>query len=275
VRPPFGNRGSTFTMLVTGVNLTEVVPGIGVDVLDPSNKIHESNAAAIDPQTVRATITIDPTANIGSRNVKVTTSAGSYTTTTSPFRVNNPGQVPSITDVSPHLVVPGSTTPMTVAGAGFAGAGVVVTGPGAVVSNPVVDPTGTLITFDLALAADAPAETRSVIVITQNGTAICAIASDPGAFPFTAAKLVKTGAVFVVPASGFRLFVFEFSQSPLFPAGLRTWDIAGLDGTLTLTRLDANDVQRAFRERHSGWVRVRAVTATNRIATSVAQPIRQ
>jgi len=30
-----------------------------------------------------------------------------------------------------------------------------------------------------------------------------------------------------------------------------------------------------FRERHSGWVRVRAVTATNRIATSVAQSIRQ
>ncbi len=275
VRPPFGNRGSTFTMLAIGVNLSQVVAGTGVDVLDPSNKIHESNAAAIDDRTVRATITIDPTANIGGRNVKVTTSAGSYTTTTSPFRVNNPGQVPSITDVSPHLVVPGTTTPMAVTGSGFAGAGVVVTGPGAVVSGTVVDGTGTLVTFELALAADAPAETRSVIVVTQNGTATCAIASDPSPVPLAAAKLVKTGAVFVAPASGFRLFVFEFSESPLFPAGLRTWDIAGLVGTLTLTRLDANDVQRAFRERHSGWVRVRAVTATNRIATSVAQSIRQ
>jgi hypothetical protein len=275
VRPPFGNRGSTFTMLVIGVNLSQVVPGTGIDVLDPSNKIQVSNTSAIDDRTARATITISPTANIGSRNVKVTTSAGSYTTTSSPFRVNNPGQVPSIADVSPHLVVPAATTSMIVTGSNFDGGGVVVTGPGATVSNTVVDGTGTQITFALALAADAPAETRSVIVVTQNGTATCAIASDPSPPLLQAAKLVKTGAVFIVPTSGFRLFVFEFSESPLFPTGLRTWDIADPDGTLTLTRLDANNVQRAFRERHSGWVRVRAVTPTNRIATSVAQSVRQ
>src|SRR5439155_23888734 len=148
-------------------------------------------------------------------------------------------------------------------------------GPGAVGSNTVVDGAGPQITFELAVPAEAPAETRSVIVVTQNGTAVCAIASDPSPVPLAAAKLVKTGAVFVASASGFRLVVFEFSESPLFPTGLRTWDIAGLDGTLALTRLDANDAQRAFRERHSGWVRVRAVTATNRIATSAAQSIRQ
>jgi hypothetical protein len=50
---------------------------------------------------------------------------------------------------------------MTVTGSNFAGAGVVVTGPGAVVSNTMVDASGTVITFDLALAADAPAENRA------------------------------------------------------------------------------------------------------------------
>ena len=205
----------------------------------------------------------------------VTTGAGSYTTTSSPFRVNVPGQVPSITDVSPSLVPPGATTAMTVTGSGFAGGGVVVTGPGATVTNPVIDPSGTTIGFDLTLAADAPAENRAVIVVTENGTARCGIASDPSPPPFLPAKLVKTGAVFLVPALGFRLFVFEFSESPLFPVGLRTVSIADPDGTLVLSRLHAVDIERAFRERHRGWVRLRAVTPTNRIAASVAEPIRR
>ncbi|HJQ85704.1 MAG TPA: hypothetical protein VKA21_16575 [Candidatus Binatia bacterium] len=275
VRPPFGNRGATFTLRVEGVNLTTLVAGTGIDILDPSNKIHESNAAAIDDRNARATIDVEPQANVGSRNVRVTTGAGSYTTTSSPFRVNVPGQVPSITDVSPSLVPPGATTAMTVTGSGFAGGGVVVTGPGATVTNPVIDPSGTTIGFDLTLAADAPAENRAVIVVTENGTARCGIASDPSPPPFLPAKLVKTGAVFLVPALGFRLFVFEFSESPLFPVGLRTVSIADPDGTLVLSRLHAVDIERAFRERHRGWVRLRAVTPTNRIAASVAEPIRR
>jgi hypothetical protein len=164
---------------------------------------------------------------------------------------------------------------MVVTGTGLAGAGVVVTGPGAAVSHTAVDAGGGRLTFDLALAADAPAESRSVVVVTENGTARCAIASDPSPPPLEAAKLVKTGALFRVPASGFRLFAFEFSESDLFPTGPRTWQIADLDGTLTLTRRDAYDIERAFRECHRGWVRVRAVTATNRIATSAADPIRR
>src|SRR5262249_59048791 len=132
------------------------------------------------------------------------------------------GQVPSITDVSPHDVAPGATTTMTVTGSNFAGAGVVVTGPGAVVGNTMVDASGTLITFDLTFAADAPAENRAVIVVTENGTARCGIASNPNPPVLVAAKLVKTGALFNVAGSGFRLFVFEFSVNELFSPGLRT-----------------------------------------------------
>ena len=86
---------------------------------------------------------------------------------------------------------------------------------------------------------------------------------------------MKPGALFVVTGSGFRLFVFEFSVSPLFPAGRDTWSIADGDGSLTLSRLDDVNVGRAFRDRHRGWVRVRAVTATDRLAVSPAQSIRR
>jgi hypothetical protein len=86
---------------------------------------------------------------------------------------------------------------------------------------------------------------------------------------------VKTGALFVVQGTGFRLFVFEFSLNELFASGPRTWAIADADGSLTLSRLDAVNVERAFRALRRGYVRVRAVTATNRIAASPAQAIRR
>ena len=140
--------------------------------------------------------------------------------------MNIPGQIPTITDVTPTLVEPGTTTPMTVTGSNFEGGAVLVTGPGVTVANVVVDGSGTLITFDLTLAADAPAETRAVIVVTEDGTARCNIASNPPAPPLVAAKLVKTGALFTVESAAFRLFVFEFSMSDLFPSGLRTAGIA-------------------------------------------------
>ena len=272
VRPPFGNRGSTITVVLDGVNLLSVLPGTGVQLSGP--KVTESNAAAVDDLTARATLEIDPTANVGYRDVTVTTAGGSFLRSAA-FRVNVPGQVPSITDVSPSIVLPGTTTSVTVTGTNFEGGAALVTGPGAVVTNIVVDPTGTVMTFDLALAADAPAENRAVIVVTEDGIARCGIASDPGAPALVASKLVKAGAVFTVPGTGFRLLVFEFSLNELFPAGLRTWTIAEPSGTLTLTRLDAVNVGNAFRSHHRGYVRVRAVTPTNRIGLSAPQVVRR
>jgi len=271
--PPFGNRGSTITLFVDGVNLGLVVPGTGVDVSGP--KISESNATAIDSRTVRATLAIDVTANVGYRDVTVNLTNGRSVTKSPAFRVNVPGQVPTITGVSPGLVPPAATTAMQVTGSNFAGGAVLVTGPGAVVTNTVVDGTGTLITFDLTLAPGAPAENRSVIVVTENGTARCGISTDPEPPQLLAAELVKPGALFMVTGSGFRLFVFEFSVSPLFRPGIETRAITDADGSLTLTRRDDVNVGRAFRDRHRGFVRVRAVTATDRIGVSPAQAIRR
>jgi hypothetical protein len=254
------------------VNLGTIVPGTGIQLSGP--KITESNALALSPTTVQATLDIDPTASVGFRDVTVTTSAGFFTRSAA-FRVNIPGQVPTITDVTPTLVQPGTTTSMTITGSNLLGGAVLVTGPGATVTNVVVDPTGTTITFDLTLAADAPAEIRGVIVVTPNGIARCNIATAAAEPPLVAAKLVKTGALFTVTSSAFRLYVFEFSIADLFTPGLRTVDIPDADGSLTLARQDTVAIERAFRELHRGFVRVRAVTATNFIAVSTGQPIRR
>jgi hypothetical protein len=269
-RPPFGNRGAIVTVRFDGVNLGTIVPGSGVQLSGP--KITESNALALDASTAQATLDIDPMASVGYRDVTVTTSAGSFMRSAG-FRVNVPGQVPTITDVSPTIVTPGTTTPMTVTGSNFDGGAVLVTGPGASVVNPVV--TSDRITFDLVLAADAPAETRAVIVVTENGTARCAIATAAPEPPLDAAKLVKTGSTFVVASTAFRLFLFEFSINDAFVPGLRTAAIPDADGTLVLDRRQTVAIEQAFREAHRGYVRVRAVTPTNVIATSTGVAIRR
>jgi hypothetical protein len=271
-RPPFGNRSSLVTVRFDGVNLGPIIPGTGVQLTGPN--VTESNALALDDQSAQAILDIDPNAAAGHRDVTITTTGGSFTRLQA-FRVNNPGPLPGIIDVTPRLVAPGTTTPMTVTGSNFEGGAVLVTGPGATVTNVVVDPTGTLITFDLTLAADAPAETRAVIVVTEEGTARCNIASNPPAPPLVAAKLVKTGALFTVTSSAFRLYVFEFSINDLFASGLRTAGISEPTGSLTLDRGDTVVIEQAFRDAHKGFVRVRAITATNRVAVSPGVSIRR
>ena len=164
---------------------------------------------------------------------------------------------------------------MTVTGSNFEGGAVLVTGPGATVTNVVVDPTGTLITFDLTLAADAPAETRAVIVVTENGTARCNIASNPAAPPLVAAKLVKTGALFTVDEHGLpplRLRVLD--QRPLRGRAPHGRHLRA-DGVADARPQDTAAIEQAFRDAHRGFVRVRAITATNRVAASPGQSIRR
>lgn len=271
-RPPFGNRGDTVTLLLDGVNLGSVIPGTGVQLSGP--KITESNAEALDDRTVRAILDLDLTASIGYRDVTVTTSGGSYTRSAA-FRVNIPGQIPLISDVTPRALEPGTTTAMTVTGSGFFGAGVTVGGPGATVSNIAVDELGAQITFDLTLAEDAPAESRAVIVVTENGTATCYVRSLPPEIELSAAALLKPGSVFEVTGSGYRLFLFEFSINERFDAGLRTFSVAGNDPLLTLSRLQAENVGRAVRDLPFGYVRVRAVTATSQVGTSAVVRVRR
>jgi hypothetical protein len=269
VRPPFGNRGSTLALFLDGVNLSTTVPGTGVAL--SGSPLDVSNTLAIDDETVRAIVDVDINAAVGHRDVTCTTANGSFTKSQA-FRVNVPGQVPIITSVDPNAVDPGTTTPITVTGSGFAGAGVLVTGPGATVSNLVVDPAGTTITFDLTLSADAPAESRQLIVVTENGIATCGILSSAAAPELLAATLVKTGSVFEVQNTGFRLFLFEFSINENFEEGLRTYAASSETALLALSQLQAENVGRAVRDLPFGYVRVTGVTTTNQ--TGISEPYR-
>jgi hypothetical protein len=272
IRPPFANRGDTATIFVEGVNLSTVVPGTGVDV--SSSGITESNASAVDDFTVRTTFSLTPTANAGIRDVTVTTDFGSFKLDQS-FRVNIPGQVPTITDVTPREVAPGTKTKMTVTGTDFAGAGVSVGGPGAVVTNIEVDALLGVITFDLELDDDASAENRPLIVVTENGTATCGILSLVPEIQLRAAKIAKTGSVFEALTAGYRLFLFEFSLNERFDVGLRTCTVANGAALLTLSHQDVERIGRAVRDLPFGYVRVRAVTATNQIGSSAAYKFRR
>jgi len=272
VRPPFANRGDTATIVVEGVNLATVVVGTGVDV--SSSGIVESNAFALDAFTVRATLTISPTANAGNRDVTVTTTSGGFTKNSS-FRVNIPGQVPTISDVTPLVIPPSSTTAITVTGSNLAGAGVSVGGPGAVVSDIVVAGGGGSLTFNLTLAADASAENRPLIVVTENGSATCGVLSLAPPIELRAAKIEKTGAVFEAVTAGYRLFLFEFSLNERFDVGVRTCTVPSDVAILALSRRDAERVGRAVRDLPFGYVRVRAVTATNQIGSSAAVRFRR
>ena len=272
VRPPFANRGTTVPVLLEGVNLSTVVSGSGVDLGGP--KIVESNAAAIDDRTVRAILAVDPTASVGFRDVSVTTAHGVFMKSAG-FRVNVPGQVPAISDVTPRIVGPGATTAITVNGSNFAGAGVTIGGPGAAVSNVAVDPAGAVITFDLTLAADAAAENRPLIVVTENGSAQCGILTLAPTIELRPSKLVRTGSVFEVLTAGYRLFLFEFSLNERFDPGLRTCTVSSAAPSLTLSRLDAERIGRAVRDLPFGYVRVHAVTATNQIGSSQAVRFRR
>lgn len=272
VRPPFGNRGDTVALILDGVNLAGVTPGTGVDISGP--KIIESNAEAVDDRTVRAILDLDPTASIGFRDVTVTTSGGSFTKPAS-LRVNIPGQIPIIDDVSPTVVEPGTTTSITVTGSGFAGAGVTIGGPGVLLGNPVVNLAGTQITLDLTLAADAPAESRPLIVVTENGTATCGVLSLPAAIDLDASRLVRTGAAFEVVTAGYRVFLFEFSINERFDPGIRTHTVASSAPRITLSRLDAENVGRAVRDLPFAYLRVRAVTATSQLGSSAPLRLRR
>jgi hypothetical protein len=258
-------------VVLDGVNLAATT-----DIDIDHNAIMESNAQGIDDRTARVIFDIGPNANIGSSpSITVTTPGGTFTKDPA-FRVNVPGQIPSITDVSPLVVEPGVPTVITVTGSNFDGGSALVTGPGATVTDVVVSGGGTIMTFELLIDVDAPPESRAVIVVTQNGTARCGVGVLIGGPALVAAKLVKTGALFQVASSGFRLLVFEFSMAPDFPDGPRTLVLASPeDDRLVLTRRDVERIRRAFRDRHRGFVRVTGVTATNLFGTSDSAAIRR
>jgi hypothetical protein len=262
IRPPFADRGATVAIVVDGVNLLNTT-GF---TLAPTSGITVSNVQGVDAFTARAILSLTPTASIGQRDVTVTTTTGAFKVDQA-FRVNNPGQSPTITAISPDSIDPGTTTVITVTGTGFEGAGVTVGGAGATVSNIQVDPSFASLTFSLTLAPGAAAENRPLILVTPIGSASCGLLST-AELVLRSPPFERTGSVFEVTTPGFRFFVFEFSLNERFDDGPRTYLVSSLSPLLTLSRLDDLNIRRATRDLPFGYVRVQGISVTNQIGRS-------
>ncbi len=166
ISPASHTRSSTFTVTLTGTNLTGAsavtVSGAGV-----TTAITGGNAT-----TVTATFTITAGAALGARNVTVTTPGGTSNAVT--FTI----VAPVLTSVTPHIGARSTVVPVVIAGSGFSSAtAVTVSGGGITVSGFTVV-SDTQITATFTISATATVGTGHNVQVTVPG-------GNTGTLPFT------------------------------------------------------------------------------------------
>ncbi len=120
----------------------------------------------VDPATVTANISVDGAAVIGSSNITVTNADTQAATGTGIFTVS---AAPTVTSNSPLTGGRGATLDVTINGAGFvSGASVVFSGTGITVNS--VSGSGSSLTANITIAADALLTTRSITVTNLDGS---------------------------------------------------------------------------------------------------------
>ena len=165
ISPASGTAGSSVPITLTGTNLlagaTVAVSGSGVAV---------SGVTVVSATQINAQLTIDKSASLGARSVTV--SAGSAVTGAQSFSITAAptGPVPAINSMSPGGYGTGLTTGAAIYGSNLAaGAKVNFSGTGVSATNVSVN-SGSLITFNLSIDANATVGPRSVTVVTAAGT---------------------------------------------------------------------------------------------------------
>ena len=157
MNPSSGLRGTTFSVTITGTNLTGAT---GVTI--SGSGVTASAVSAVNDTTVTATFTITTTAATGARTVTVTgTPAGS--TNTVPFTV----VAAAITAVNPNVALNGAT-PVTFTGTNLAGvtAGT-VSGSGVTVTG--ITAGATSVTATVNVTAGAARTLRTISLTGTNG----------------------------------------------------------------------------------------------------------
>ena len=166
ITPNFGLRGTSTSVVLTGANFTAA--GTTVTVGAPANGVTVTGVAYVSPTQINATITSNPGAVLGARNIIVHTPGG--TSGAVQFAVTGP-VLSSIIPVSGYR---GRTVPVTLVGTGLTGTTAVnVPGGGVTVSGITVTP-GTggspdTVTATFTIANGAGATPRSVTVTTPTG----------------------------------------------------------------------------------------------------------
>ncbi|HET6208477.1 MAG TPA: IPT/TIG domain-containing protein, partial [Terracidiphilus sp.] len=166
ISPATGFRSTSFTVTLTGTNLTGAT---AVNVSGLLNGITVSNVVVVNATTVTATFTIGALAPLNTaRNVTVVTPNG--TTNAMTFTVVTP-PVPALTSISPNAHTRGGAGfTVTLTGANLTGTtAVTVSGTGVTRTNITVV-NDTTVTATFTITGTALQTTRTVTVTTPNGT---------------------------------------------------------------------------------------------------------
>lgn len=164
--PPAFIRGATGTLTLHG----QALDGATGITVNPADGI-TLGAPAISPDgsTLQASIAVAIDAALGARDIVVSNASGRipYANSTAP-RLQVGVGVPVLDSITPILANQGDRVSLTIRGSNFTGATAVriVPADGVQMSNtPVVDATGTQITVDFAIAANAPLGARVIQVL--------------------------------------------------------------------------------------------------------------
>jgi len=162
VDPASGERGETLNVTITGIvftGVTDVSFGTGITVTD----------FTVDSGVqITATISIDADTATGTRDVSVTTEAGTGTLVSGFTVIAALSLEPTVIGVTPNSAEQGETLRVTITGTNFGGTDVSF-GDDVTVSYFTVD-SATQITATIVVAADAVPGARDVSVTTSAGT---------------------------------------------------------------------------------------------------------
>ena len=163
ISPAVGARGSTVPVTLTG---TDFVPGATTVAVSGSG-ITVGNVSVASATTLTADFVIEAGAEIGGREVTVTTASGTSASRT--FTVNP--QPPTLTSVAPSQGVRGTTVAVTLTGTNFlSGATTVAVSGSDVTVSDVSVASATSLTANFAIGSGAALGARDVTVSTVGGT---------------------------------------------------------------------------------------------------------
>lgn len=162
VSPSTGTPGQTLSVTIRGTDL------IGATVIGFGSGITTNNFTVDSSTRIQASITIDDGADIGPRDVSVTTPDGTVTKTDA-FTVVT-GLAPKLTSLSPDEGTQGEKLTVIVRGTDLMGATAVIFGSGVTVEEFNVN-SSTQITAEITIDADAREGARDVSVTTASGVA--------------------------------------------------------------------------------------------------------
>jgi hypothetical protein len=158
--PNTGVRGTAVAVTLTGTHLTGAT-GVTVN----GGGVNVSGLTVVNDTTVKATFTITAGATLSTRNVTVTTPAGT-SANASLFTV----QGARLTSISPNVGAHNTSVPVTLTGANLGGATAVNVSGGGITVNGFTKVNATTVKANFAIANGAAHTGRNVTVPTSIGT---------------------------------------------------------------------------------------------------------